>query len=100
MSEQLIEVWAIVELMGHVKMAGRVTEEEHFGTKMGRIDIPSPDGEGFVTQWFGGASIYRVTPISEHAARVFAANNRPQPIHRWELLLRAGNDSERWEEEE
>lgn len=29
------ETWAIVELMGHVKLAGRLTEEERFGTKMG-----------------------------------------------------------------
>lgn len=35
------EVWAVVELMGHVKLAGRLTEEEKFGTKMGRLDIPT-----------------------------------------------------------
>jgi hypothetical protein len=33
--------WAILELMGHVRMAGRVTEEERFGAKMGRIDVPT-----------------------------------------------------------
>jgi hypothetical protein len=32
--------WAIVELMGHVRIAGRVSEEERFGAKLGRIDIP------------------------------------------------------------
>lgn len=34
------ESWAILELMGHVRLVGRISEEERFGTKMGRIDIP------------------------------------------------------------
>lgn len=78
-----IDTWAIVELMGHVRIAGRVTEEEHFGAKLGRIDIPT--GDGFVTQFFGGSSVYRMTPCSEAAARGVAAANVPQPVHSWEL---------------
>lgn len=37
--------WAILELMGHVKLAGFVTEEELFGGKIGRIDIPGADDQ-------------------------------------------------------
>jgi hypothetical protein len=77
------EQWAIVELMGHVKIAGLVTEEEHFGAKLGRIDIPS--GDGFVTQFFNGSSLYRLTPTTEEIARGVAAANQPTPVHRWEL---------------
>lgn len=99
MSEQFAEMWAVVELMGHVKMAGRVTEEEHFGTKLGRIDIPSRDGDGYVTQWFSGASIYRVTPVTEDVARAFSVTNVPQPVHRWELALPAGETTEDWDDE-
>lgn len=76
--------WAIVELMGHVKLAGRVTEETRFGATMGRIDIPGADG-GFVTQYFGGASVYRVTPVTEEIARAVAKRNQPKPVHRWEM---------------
>lgn len=94
------EMWAVVELMGHVKMAGRITEEEHFGTKLGRIDIPSSNGEGYSTQWFSGGSIYRVTPVSEEVARAFAAISRPEPIHRWELALPAVGRNEGWGEDE
>ena len=32
--------WAIVEVLGHRKHAGRVREEERFGAKMLRIDVP------------------------------------------------------------
>jgi hypothetical protein len=85
MSETLtFEQWAILELMGHVKLAGRVTEEEHFGAKLGRIDIPNGDG-GFTTQYFSGGSIYRLTPTTEEIARHIALNNQPKPVQVWEL---------------
>lgn len=78
------EQWAILELMGHVKLAGRVTEEEHFGAKLGRIDIPTADGN-FTTQYFSGGSIYRLTPTTEEIARHIARNNQPRPVQVWEL---------------
>jgi hypothetical protein len=82
------EQWAILELMGHVRLAGKVTEEEHFGAKLGRIDIPN--GDGFTTQWFSGGSIYRLTPTTEAIARGVALRNQPEPVHRWELPAPAG----------
>lgn len=83
MSNGAESYWAVIELMGHVRMAGRVTEVERFGSKMGRIDIP--DGDGFKTQFFSGASIYRETPCSEEVARAVAFHAMPTPIHSWEL---------------
>lgn len=83
MSTESFDSWAVVELMGHVRMAGRVTEEERFGCKMGRIDIPR--GDGFFTQYFTGSSIYRMTPVSEEVARSVAAQNEPEPVRAWEL---------------
>lgn len=77
------ELWAIVELMGHVRLAGRLTEEEHFGAKLGRLDIPKDDG--FVTQFFGGQSVYRITPVAEEVARAVAARSTPEPVHSWEM---------------
>lgn len=85
------EQWAILELMGHVKLAGKVTEEERFGQKMGRIDIPDGNG-GFTTQYFGGSSVYRLTPTSEEVAREVSRDNQPSPIHPWQVRrLTAGN---------
>lgn len=78
------ESWAIVELLGHVRMAGRVTEEELFGSKIGRVDCPTPDG-GYATVYFGGGSVYRLSPCTEAVARAVAQVSRPEPVHRWEL---------------
>lgn len=81
-------MWGILELMGHVRMAGFITEEELFGGKIGRIDIPGADGKA-ITQYFGGHTLYRLTPVSEDVARRFAERNRPRPVHIYELALPA-----------
>jgi hypothetical protein len=81
-------MWGVLELMGHVKMAGFVTEEELFGGKIGRIDIPGEAGQA-ITQYFGGHTLYRLTPVSEAVARAFAARNRPRPVYVYELALPA-----------
>jgi hypothetical protein len=77
--------WAILELMGHVKLAGYITEEELFGSKIGRIDIPGENGQTAVTQYFGGHTVYRLTPVTEDVARAFAIGHQPAPVTRWEL---------------
>lgn len=83
-NNNLFEEWAIVELLGHVRLAGLVSEEEHFGGKVGRIDVPTSD-DGFITQYFGHGSIYRLTPCTEDIARAVALRNQPRPVHQFEL---------------
>lgn len=79
MSELAEGYWAIVELMGHRQRAGQVKEVEQFGAKMLRIDIPA--GEAFVTEFYGGASIYALRPSSEEVARRVAAQlGDPRPV--------------------
>ena len=71
------EGWAIVELMGHRQTAGWVTEIELAGAKMLRVDTPRPDGiEPVVSQIYGGAAIYCVTPCEEAVARKVLATDR------------------------
>lgn len=82
------EMWAIVELMGHRRLAGRVSEVEAFGTKMLRIDIPKSAAIGdaeVVTQFYGGPSIYGVSPVSEDVARAAAMRNQQAPVSPWEM---------------
>jgi len=79
--------WAVIELMGHVRMAGKVSEIERFGCKVGRIDIPDGDNS-FKTQFFGGGSLYRETPCTEEVARAIAARCMPEPISPWEMPQR------------
>lgn len=78
--------WCVMELMGHVRLGGFVCEENLAGAGFLRIDIPGDKpGEVYATQYVPPSSLYRLTPCSEEAARAAAANNRPQPVQRWEL---------------
>jgi hypothetical protein len=67
------ETWAVVELMGHHQIAGRVTEESIAGTNMLRVDVPELSAErpGH-TKYFGGGSIYAIHPCTEAIARQVA----------------------------
>jgi hypothetical protein len=116
------DTWAIVELMGHVKLAGKLSEVERFGSKMGRLDIPNDGpcdcpnahktqlydptvpcdkchGAGFVrrfiTQFFGGSSVYRITHVTEAVARQVAKKNDPAPVHPWDFPKQLGTVVER-----
>lgn len=94
--ENTFESWAIVELLGHVKIAGQVSEEEHFGGKIGRIDIPVGEDK-YVTQYFGHSSIYRITPCTEEMARTVSKFNMPKPVHHFELSASVSIPEEREE---
>lgn len=53
--------WAIVELMGHRKIGGRVTEQIIAGAPLLRIDVPEVSGQPGFTQFYGPSSIYMAT---------------------------------------
>lgn len=74
--------WAIVELMGHRRLAGWLTEYELAGEGLLRLDIP---GDQPATQLYSPRSVYCITPTTEDIARSVAASNKPVPVQRWEL---------------
>lgn len=87
--------WAIVELMGHRRLGGRVSQVEQYGVPMLRIDVPGvKPGDDVATQFYGGSSIYCLTPTTEEMARAVALRNQPAPVQRWELpALPASRDN-------
>lgn len=43
------EEYAIVEIFGHRRHAGRIQEVDRFGSKMLRIDVPKQPSYGLIT---------------------------------------------------
>jgi len=78
------EGWAIVELMGHVRIAGHVRPEEHYGKAMLRVDVPGDDGV-MTTQLYSPDALYCVTPTTEKIARAIAKRSQRMPIYPFEL---------------
>ena len=81
--------WSILELLGHRRLAGYVTEQEIAGKGFLRIDIPGPDATT-VTQFYSPDSVYGLTPTTEEIARRVATRSSPAPVARWELALPEG----------
>jgi hypothetical protein len=79
--------WAIVELLGHRRLAGMVTEVQIAGAGFLRVDVPDAGrGDGwYATQYVAPGSVYAITPVSEETARAVAPSSQPRPVERWEL---------------
>lgn len=78
------EGYAILELMGHRKLAGRLSEQEIAGQAFLRIDIPGEGGD-VATQFYSAAAVYAITPTTKEIARAVAGSYQPTPVTRWEL---------------
>lgn len=69
---------AIVELMGHMRVAGYTTETTIAGAGFVRVDIPDENGAVKGTKYCSPGSIYAITPCDEETART-VANPRWSP---------------------
>lgn len=82
--------WAIVEIMGHKKFAGFVSEQTIGGTAFVRVDVPEIVLETAdrvlpaFSKLFGAGSIYCISPCTEETARAFAAQMRSEAFSLYE----------------
>lgn len=83
--KQKFETWGLLELFGHQRLAGKMTEQTIAGTGFIRIDVPAVDGVAEYSRIFGTAAIYGITPTSEEIARQLAKGMQATPIHAYEL---------------
>lgn len=86
-SEGSFEGWAILEVMGHRKLAGYLSEQVIAGASFIRLDVMQPDGTPILTQYYNPASVYCITPTTQILASKLAVKNQPAPVTRWELSL-------------
>jgi len=69
-----LKSWALVELFGHQRIVGFLSQQT-FGTGvLFRVDVPDSLKEGKVlragfTRYFGLAAIYSITPMAEEMVR-------------------------------
>ena len=88
MADETYEGWAILELMGHRRLAGYVSEAELAGGKFIRIDIRpeqrEADAQPVMTQYYSPSAVFSLTPTTEDIARAMA-NRTPAPVSRFDL---------------
>lgn len=80
--DQMFAEWVILEVMGHRRLAGFLSEMEIAGRGFLRLEVPGQPG---ATQLYNPTSVYCITPTTEAIARALAVSNQPAPVQRWEL---------------
>ena len=74
------DCWAILEIMGHAKYAGRVSEQAIGGCSFVRVDVPAVEGRLAFTKLFSQGSIFCITPCSEDVAKAVAKQSYAKPV--------------------
>lgn len=85
MTTETFEAHAIVELFGHQKIAGKVTEQTIGGCHFLRVDVPAFEDSPAITKLYTQGAIYGMTFVSEPIARAAAQSYRVTPVNVYEL---------------
>ena len=82
---QAFDQWAIVDVMGHQRYVGRVSEQTIAGKGFVRIDVPASDDQPAFTKLLGTQAIYSISPVSETVARAMCKERTQRPIDAYDL---------------
>jgi hypothetical protein len=85
LADEKFDQWAIVDVMGHQRYVGRVTEQVIAGCGFIRVDVPNEDGSIAFTKLIGTASIYAISPVQQDVALQMNRGRRPTPIEAYAL---------------
>lgn len=85
MEQEKFDLWCVVELFGHSRIAGRCTEQNVAGTNMLRVDVPDTSNQPGFTRFLSSGAIYAINPVSEGVARQIAENLQIQPVNIWDV---------------
>jgi len=84
--KKTFDEWALVELFGHARIVGRVTEATIGGGAFIRVDVPDGSGGIAFTRFFGPGAIYSISPITEQTAVGMAANIGAEPVRPYDVI--------------
>ena len=83
--ETRFESWGLLELFGHQRLAGRISDQTIGGVHFLRIDVPEVDGTPGYSRFFTQGAIYGMTPMEEAVARALAKRLRATPVDSFTL---------------
>lgn len=89
MTEEKFEEWAIIELFGHQRIAGKVSEQTIAGHGFIRVDVPETDEVPAFTRMFGAGAIYGINPVDERTARYTALQIQATPVSVYNIQAHA-----------
>lgn len=93
MNEQkaAVGMWVIMEIFGHQRIAGYMTEQVIGGQGFIRIDVPAIPAETGSeamqahTKFYGPGAVYAINPVDEPIAKLAAKQIRHAPVSEYGL---------------
>lgn len=82
---QKLDCYAVVELMGHLKIAGRIIETTVAGAPMLRVDVPETSNQPAFTKFFGASAVYAITPMEKDTCMRFVEDYKTDPIYEYSI---------------
>lgn len=79
------ELNAVVELFGHTKMAGKVTEQTIGVATFVRVDVPETTQQPKFTRLLNPSAIYAINPVTEEVMLHMAEMITSKPIDSWDI---------------
>lgn len=97
--EESKEMWAMVELFGHQRIAGKVTPCELGAGALVRIDVPAVGDRAPLTKFYNVKAIYGITPVDKASCERMARDIRAEPISEYSIQaemrrLKSGSDED------
>jgi len=85
MTTEKFDIYALIELFGHTRIAGRVTERNVGGASFLQVDVPETELNPSFTRLLNPSAIYAINPVTEEVAHFYAKNLNVKPIESWDI---------------
>ncbi len=85
MNTEKIELFALVELFGHQRIAGKVTEHSMGSSTFIRIDVPETTQQPKFTRFVNPSAVYAINPVTEEVMNQLAEQILQKPIDSWDI---------------
>jgi len=100
------ELHAVIELFGHSRMAGKVTEQSIGVATFIRVDVPETKSQPSFSRLLNPSAIYAINPVTPEVAEEIAERIASKPIEAWDirrmqeklLALKAGDEYDKEDE--
>lgn len=79
------DIWALIELFGHSRMAGRVQERTIGSAAFLQVDVPETKKHPAFSRLLNPSAIYAINPLDEETARHYAETINSAPIKSWDI---------------
>ena len=78
--------WALVEIMGHQRIVGKVSEQVIAGSAFLRVDVPEIQGKPGFTRFYSPGAVYAISPITEQTAMGMLPGVDAEPVRRFDIV--------------